>query len=77
MRPWTAVIPVSALAALVLVVSLPAAPLHAATMSRAAAAQGEKDYLSQEEADKIRQLVIGCEPMEMQWYRPGAIRSLV
>ena len=55
MRLWKAVIPMSALAALISVGSLPAAPLHAAaTMSRAAGAQGEKDYLSQNEADKIR-----------------------
>ena len=32
---------------------------------------------AEEEADKIRQLVVDCEPMEMQWYRAGAIRSLV
>ncbi|MGH9573320.1 MAG: hypothetical protein ACRD40_07310 [Candidatus Acidiferrales bacterium] len=48
--------PASGFAALLLCFPIVAAPLHAAaTMtSRAASAQGEKDYLSQEEADKIR-----------------------
>lgn len=44
----------AALAAILLRGSLAPAPLHAATMSRAAAAQEQKDYLSEDEADKIR-----------------------
>ncbi len=54
MKLCCAVISASALAALFLCSPISAAPLRGATMLRAAAPQGKKDYLSQDEADKIR-----------------------
>jgi len=44
----------AALGAILLRGSLAPMPVHAANASRAASAQGEKDYLSEGEADKIR-----------------------
>lgn len=54
MNVKTGFISAAALATILLRGPVASAPIHAATMSRAAAAQGEKDYLSDEEADKIR-----------------------